>query len=122
MVGTTLDRLGEVALLDLLEASLQRNDGESGGRQDDGLGLAEIGRVVSLLRLVDLPGEEDKLLLVGLEAGDVEGEALLAQVSPARIDRDTDGRREKTGNASSLLEEPEFVSHCGPDVSRRILF
>jgi hypothetical protein len=104
-VGTTLDRLGHVALLDLVHALADGNNGERGGQGGDDLGLADIDVLaVTTLGLASLAGEDDELLLVGLEAGDIGGQRLLAQVLAAGVDGNTDGGSVELGDTSSLLK------------------
>lgn len=110
-VSTTLDRLGEVALLDLAETGGNSLlDAKSGTDGLGGLaGLLVLGGVGSL-DLVGLAGEDDQASLVGLEALDVGGEALLGEVLTAGIDGNTDGGGIELGNASSLNGEKKSQS------------
>lgn len=103
-VSTALDGLGEVGLRDLGEAGGGLLDGEGGGEGLDGLGLGEVDLGVALLDLVGAAGEDDEALLVGLEAGDVGGQGLLAQVLAAAIDGDTDGGSVKAGDTGGLVD------------------
>ena len=69
------------------------------------MGLLELGDVglgVALLGSVGAAGEQDELLLVGLQAADVDGKSLLAEVLAAVVDGDTDCGSETMGNASLL--------------------
>ena len=93
-VGTTLDRGGKVALLNLGNGVGQRVDGEGGA--EFGNGGAEI------LGLSALAGEDDQALLVGLKTGDIGGEGLLAEVLTAVVDGDTDGGGVETRDAGLL--------------------
>ena len=102
-VGTALDGSGHLALLDLLDGDVGGSDGEDGG---DVLGLVDLGDVglgVTLLGSVALAGEEDQALLVGLEAGDVDGKRLLAEVLAAKVDGDANGGSLAAGDTSLLL-------------------
>ncbi|KAI9151571.1 Rap1 GTPase-GDP dissociation stimulator 1-A [Paramyrothecium foliicola] len=101
-VGTALYFLGHVTLLDLLEGDVGGGDGESGGDEGGLLDLGEVGLGVALLGGVGLAGQQDQALLVGLEAGDVEGERLLAEVLAAVVDRDANGGGNAAGDASLL--------------------
>ena len=93
-VGTTLDRGGKVALLDLGNGVGQRVDGEGG---------AEFGNSgAEILGLSALAGEDDQALLVGLKTGDIGGEGLLAEVLTAVVDGDTDGGGVETRDAGLL--------------------
>jgi hypothetical protein len=65
-IRTALDRFRHVALLDLLDGPVQRHNREDARRLGHSLGLAEVDRVVALLGLVGLAGEEDQSLLVCL--------------------------------------------------------
>ena len=102
-VGTTLDGSGHLALLDLLDGDVGGSDGEDGG---DVLGLVDLGDVglgVTLLGSVALAGEEDQALLVGLEAGDVDGKRLLAEVLAAEVDGDANSGSLAAGDTSLLV-------------------
>ena len=100
-VGTTLDLLGHVALLDLGNGSRVRNDRESGsGRSHNVLDVGLLG--VTGLGLAGLAGEDNETLLVGLEAGDVGSEGLLAEVLATVIDGDTDSGSVQLGDTSGL--------------------
>ena len=104
LVRTTLDVLGEVVLGDLGEAGGDRSlDTESGGNGLDGLGGVLVLGGVGLLGLVGLAGEEDEAVLVGLQALDIGGEALLGEVLAAGINGDTDGGGKELGDAGSLM-------------------
>jgi len=111
-VGTALVGGGEVGLGDLGEAGGEGLDGEGGVDLGDGLGLGEVGGGVALLGLAGLAGEEDQALLVGLEAGDVGGEALLGEVLAAAIDGDADGLGELAGDAGGLVREALVTLSC----------
>lgn len=103
-VGTTLGGGGHLALLDLLDGKVGGSDGQDGG---DGVGLVDLGDVglgVTLLGGVALAGEQDQALLVGLEAGDVDGQRLLAEVLAAEVNGDADGGSLKTGDTGLLLK------------------
>lgn len=65
-------------------------------------------RGVTLLRRLDLAGEEDEALLVLLEAQDVGLERLLGQVLAAGVDSNTDGGRQLAWDTSFL----QPVSNC----------
>lgn len=103
-VGTTLDRAGLLAGLDL-EDALGDGGREGGGNGRDGLGVLDGVLAVTSLGLASLAGEDNETLLVGLEAGDVEGERLLAEVLAARVDGNTDGRSVKLGDTGSLSKQ-----------------
>lgn len=104
-VGATLDGLGHVVLADLVDTLGGGLNGQSGGNGRDG--VLDVGLLaVTRLGLATLAGEENELLLVGLEAGDVKGKALLAQVGATVVDRDTDGRSKLLGDTGSLKENP----------------
>lgn len=75
---------------------------QGGGDGGDLVELGDVGLGVTLLGGVGLAGEEDEALLVGLEAGDVGGKALLAQVLSAEVDRDTDGGSQRLGDTGLL--------------------
>lgn len=101
-VGTSLERSGHLALLDLLDGDVGRSNGEDGGDGGSLVDLGEIGLGVTLLGGVGSAGEEDQALLVGLEAGDVGGQGLLGEVLSAGVDRNADGGSELAGNTSLL--------------------
>ena len=61
-----------------------------------------LGSVAVLLRL-ELAWEENKTLLVLLQAGDVGGERLIGKVLAARVDGDTDGWRKLAWDTSLLF-------------------
>lgn len=106
-VGTALNGSGHLALLDLLDAKVGGSDGEDGGDVAGLVDLGDVGLGVALLGSVALAGEENQALLVGLEAGDVDGERLLAEVLAAEVDGDADGGSLVAGDTSLLLD---FVS------------
>ncbi len=64
--------------------------------------LGDVGLGVALLGSVALAGEQDQALLVGIEAGNVDGQRLLAQVLAAEINGNTDGGSLKTGDTGLL--------------------
>lgn len=102
-VGTTLDGLGHLALLDLLDGKVGGGDGHD---RRNGGGLVDLGQVrlgVTLLGGVGLARKQDEALPVGLEAGHVDGQALLGEILAAVVDRDTDGAGQRSGNASLLF-------------------
>jgi hypothetical protein len=101
-VGTALDGLGHVGDGDLGHG-LGVDDGEGGREVLDGLHLGQVGLGVTLLGGVGAAGQHDEAALVLLEAGDVEGEGLLAEVLAAVVDRDTDGRGVLAGDAGGLF-------------------
>lgn len=103
-VGTTLDGGGDVALLDLLDGEVGGGDGEGGGDVGGLVDLGDVGLGVTLLGGVGLAGEQDQALLVGLEAGDVDGQGLLGEVLAAEVDGDADGGSKGTGDTSLLLK------------------
>lgn len=110
-VGATLDGLGHVVLADLVDTLGGGLNGQSGGNGRDG--VLDVGLLaVTRLGLATLAGEENELLLVGLEASDVEGKALLAQVGATVVDRDTDGRSKLLGDTGSL--EENSISNPSP--------
>jgi len=104
VVGASLDGGRHVALLDLGDTLADVDDGQCGANAGHDLGLAEVDilAVTGLGVLGALPGEDDQALLVGLEAGDVGGEGLFAEVLAAEVDGDTDGGSHKAGNTSLL--------------------
>lgn len=102
-VGTTLNSLGGFALLDLVDTLLDVDDGQGGGEERDGLLDTDVLAVTSL-GLTSLAGEDDEALLVGLEAGDVGGERLLADVLAAGVDGNTDSGSEQLGDTSGLVK------------------
>lgn len=74
-----------------------------------GLGaLLVLGGILGL-DLVGLAGEDDQASLVGLEALDIGGEALLREILTAGIDGNTDGGSVKLGDTSSLTEMLEMA-------------
>lgn len=104
---------GDLALLDLLEATLDSGDGESGSQGSDLLDGGDVGLGVTLLGGVGSAGKEDDALLEGLEAGDVGSEGLLAEVLSSRVDGNTDGGSESlgdTGLLQNLLETKISIS------------
>lgn len=101
-VRAALQGCGEVVLADLGEARGDGLDGEGLGEVGDGGGLGEVGGRVAVLGLAGLAGEQDQALLVGLQAGDVGGEALLGQVLAAAVDGNADRLGEAAGDASLL--------------------
>jgi hypothetical protein len=108
-VGATLDGLGDVGLADLVNALGDGGDGKSGGQGLDGVADIDV-LAVTRLGLAVLAGEENKLLLVGLEAGDVGGQRLLAQVGAAEVDGNTDGGSELLGDTSGLVKFPSATN------------
>jgi hypothetical protein len=62
--------------------------------------------------LARFAGEEDQAGLVGLEAGDVEGEGFFGGVAAARVDGDADCGGEVAGDASFLQDNG--ISVCSP--------
>lgn len=101
-VGAALDGGGHFTLLDLLEGDVGGGDGEDGGNVGGLVDLGEVGLGVTLLGGVGLAGKQDQALLVGLEAGDVDGQGLLGQVLATEVDGDTDRGSQGTGNTSLL--------------------
>lgn len=101
-VSTALNLGGDVALLDLLDGKVGRGDGEGGGDVGGAVDLGDVGLGVTLLGGVGLAGEQDQALLVGLEAGDVDGQGLLREVLAAGVDGDTDGGSLEAGDTSFL--------------------
>lgn len=102
-VSSTLDGCGHLALLDLLDGKVGRGNGEDGGNGGSTVDLGDVGLGVTLLGGVGLARQQDQSLSVGLEAGHVDGQALLREVLSAVVDRDTDGAGQRTGNTSLLL-------------------
>lgn len=101
-VGTALDGSGHVTLLDLLDGDVGGGDGEDGGDGGCLLDLGDVGLGVTLLGGVGLAGEQDQALLVGLEAGDVDGQGLLGDVLATEVDGDADGGGKGLGDTSLL--------------------
>ena len=66
----------------------------------DGLDL--LGAGLALLGCLEVAGEEDEALLVGLQALNVDLEGLLGKVGATRVDRDTNGGCELAGDTSGL--------------------
>ena len=93
---------GDLVLLDLLEADVGGGNGDGSGQGSGLLDGGDVGLGVTLLGGVGSAGEEDEALLEGLEAGDVGGEGLLAEVLSSGVDGDADGGSEGTGNTSLL--------------------
>lgn len=95
--------------LALLEDGLVGDGEVLAGERDlatlrDLLGSVDLGRgSVALLGLLGVAREDDETLLVGLQAGHVGLEALLAEVLTARVDSNADSGRKLAGNASLLL-------------------
>ena len=77
----------------------------------NGVGALVLGGVLGL-DLVGLAGEDDQASLVGLEALDIGGEALLGEVLATGIDGDTDGGSVKLGDTGSLKEMLEIGPEC----------
>lgn len=103
-VSTTLDRAGLLAGLDLVD-TINDGGGESRCNGRDSLGVLNGVLAVTSLGLTALAGEDDEALLVGLEAGNVEGQGLLAEVLAASVDGNTDGGSVKLGDTGSLLQK-----------------
>jgi hypothetical protein len=61
-----------------------------------------VGRSVASLGLAVGAGEDDEALLVFLQASDVGLEGLLGEVLSSRVNGDTDGRSELSGNTGFL--------------------
>lgn len=101
-VGTTLNTGGDLALADLGDTLGDVGDGQGSGDGGDLVQLGDVGLGVTLLGGVGLAGQEDEALLVGLEAGHVGGEALLAQVLAAEVDGDADGGSQGLGDTGLL--------------------
>lgn len=101
-VGTALDGGGDLALLDLLDGNVGGGNGQDGGDAGGLVDLGDIGLGVTLLGGVGLAGEQDQALLVGLEAGDVDGQGLLGKVLAAEVNGDTDGGSQRAGDARLL--------------------
>ena len=93
---------GHVALLDLLDSNVGGGDGENRGDKRGLLDLGDVGLGVTLLGGVGSAGEDDQSLLVSLEAGDVGGQGLLAEVLSAEIDGNADGGSESLGDTGLL--------------------
>ena len=101
-VGTALDGLGHVALGDLGDG-LRDGDGELGGEVLGGGDAGELrGLGLALLDGVGAAGEHDEAALVLLQAGDVEGERLLAEVLATVVDGNADGARVQLGDTGGL--------------------
>lgn len=66
----------------------------------DGLDL--LGAGLALLGCLEVAGEEDEALLVGLQALNVGLEGLLGEVLATGVDRDTDGARKLAGDVGLL--------------------
>lgn len=101
-VGTTLNSLGHLVLLDLPNSQVGGFDGQDGGDVRGLVDLGDVGLGVTLLGSVGLAGQEDQALLVGSEAGNVDSEALLADVLATVVDGDADGASQRSGNTSLL--------------------
>lgn len=103
-VGTALDRLGHLALLDLYDALAEGDDGKGRSKGRHGLGLGEVDvlAVTGLGVLGALAGEDDQSGLVGLEAGDIGGQGLFAEVLATVVDGDTDGGGHEAGDTGFL--------------------
>lgn len=109
--------VGDLALLDddLVvdwECELGQLDLAIVGGLADLLGSLDLllGSVAVLLRL-ELAWEENKTLLVLLQAGDVGGERLIGKVLAARVDGDTDGWRKLAWDTSLLFISSVSISH-----------
>lgn len=109
LVGV-LGTLGHITLLDRADSVLQSrvDDGKDGVCEvADGVGVLVggsnilLGRI-GLLVLSGTAGEDDKALLVSLQALDIDGESIGGEVGTARVDRDTDGGSVLARNASFL--------------------
>ena len=102
-VGAALNRLGHIALADLLDGGIGGDNRQTllEARNCLGAGNLPLGRV-ALLRLSNLAGEEDEAGSVFLETGDVGGEGFGGEILAAWIDRYTDRGRESTGDSGFL--------------------
>lgn len=80
----------------------------------DGLDL--LGGGLALLGGLEVAGEEDEALLVGLQALNVDLEGLLAEVLAAGVDGDTDGARKLAGDVG-LLELGEGETTAGTNAA-----
>ena len=90
-VGAALNRLGHVALADLLNSSVGVDNGQTLLEARDcllGAGNLLFGSI-TLLGLSNLAGKEDEAGTVFLETGDVGGEGFGGEVLAAMVDRDT---------------------------------
>lgn len=80
----------------------------------DGLDL--LGAGLALLGCLEVAGEEDEALLVGLQALNVDLEGLLAEVLATGVDGDTDGARKLAGDVG-LLELGEGETTAGTNAT-----
>lgn len=115
--STTLDRLGQLRLLDLGNGRGDGGNGESGTGREDGVlnGLEVLLGGVGLLGLVGLLGEEDEAGGVSLQALHVGSKRLLGKVLAAGVDRDADGRSVLAGDTGGL-RKTLLVSVRGPTI------
>ena len=81
-------------------------DGEGGVGELDVVAVADgldlLGAGLALLGCLEVAGEEDEALLVGLQALNVDLEGLLAEVLATGVDGDTDGARKLAGDVGLL--------------------
>lgn len=115
--STTLDRLGQLGLLDLGNGRGDGGNGEGGTGREDGVlnGLEVLLGGVGLLGLVRLLGEENEAGGVGLQALYVGSERLLGEVLAAGVDRDADGRGVLAGDAGGLKRKFLLVFGIQPN-------
>jgi hypothetical protein len=90
-------------------------DGESGVGEENVVAVADsldlLGAGLALLGGLGVAGEEDKALLVGLQALNVGLEGLLGEVLATGVDGDTDGARKLAGDVGLLqLSEGETTA------------
>ena len=101
-VGAALDGGGHLSLLDILDGEISCGDGEGGGDVRGPVDLGHVGLLVTLLGGVGLAGKQYQALLVSLEAGDIDGEGLFAEVLAAGVDGNSDCGGERTSDSSFL--------------------
>lgn len=94
---------GYVIFVDFFEGDVGGGDGQSGGDVGDFFDFGEVGFGVIFFGGVGLVGQEDKVLLVGFQVGNVGGEGFFGEVLVVEVDSDVDGGSYSVGNISFLL-------------------